>query len=76
MIAKVDGPGQVDLPRIFWKISPPRICNFLHIFVYFSYFFDLKLIVDKRGAPKAPPPITLSILDQKNEKYAKTCKNM
>ena len=40
---------------------------------YFCVFFDIKLIVDKQGAPKAPPTHTLSILDPK--KY-EICKNI
>ena len=71
LIAKVDGPGQVNLPRILRKFWPPHLCIFLHIF---HIFLNLKLIVDKRGAPKAPPAYQLSILDsKKNEKCTKIC---
>ena len=55
LIAKVDGTGQVDLPRIFGKNWPRHLYIFLYIFAYVSSFFYLKLIVDKREAPKAPP---------------------
>ena len=39
LIAKVEGPGWVDLPRIFGKFWPPHLYILLHIFVYFSTFF-------------------------------------
>ena len=43
LIAKVDGPGQVDLPRFFGKCWPPHLYIFLHIFAYFSYFLGSKI---------------------------------
>ena len=42
-IAKVDGFGKVDLPRIFGKFWPPHLYIFLHIFAYFSYFLGSKI---------------------------------
>ena len=66
LIAKVDGPGQVDLPRILENFGPP-----IFIYVYiclhmFYHFLDLKLIAYQ-----------LSVLDPKKfEKYAKICKNI
>ena len=57
----------MDLPRIFGKYWVPHLYIFLNILGYF-HFFNPKSIVDKRGAPKAPPPITLSILGLKKMK--------
>ena len=52
------------------------ICIFFVCFcVHFFIFVHIELIVNKRGAPEAPPPMSLSILYEKNyEIYIKACK--
>ena len=52
--------------------------------VYFDYFFDIKLIVNKRGAPEAPPThYPINFISKKSSKYiekhiknVKICKNI
>ena len=43
LIAKVDGPGEVDLPGIFGKCWPPIFVNF-HIFLSCFHSFDVQLV--------------------------------
>ena len=66
---------------IYFCICLCVFAYFLYVFVYIFSFFHIKLIVNKRGAPEAPPPITLSILYEKNpgnvyKNMQKMCKDI
>ena len=39
LIAKVDGPGHVDLLRIFVKISPPHLYMYIYIYILHIFHF-------------------------------------
>ena len=45
------------------------------VFLYFSYSSDIKLIFDKRGAPKAPPThYHINFISKEYKKYKNTTK--
>ena len=57
LIAKVDGHGYVDLPRIFRKFWPPHLYIFLHIFDIFHFLGSKIDRVMDGGRLRRPPLI-------------------